>query len=144
MYGFILVVICCVTLSEFLVKTYDLPPFLHFIPEMLSCVLIVYIFIAGTRDRFRLVAPKYWIAFGALAAVILCGIIKSGTGSGAIITGMRFYFRALPMFFVAAVLPPTDEKLKTQFKLLLALALIQLPVAGIPALDNLQRGSLLR
>jgi hypothetical protein len=130
MHVFILVIICCVTLSEYLIKTFDLPPFLHFLPEMLSCVLIVYVFVVGTRDRFRLVAPKYWLAFAALAVVILCGIIKSGSGSGSIITGMRFYFRALPMFFLAAVLPPTDDKLRIQLKLLLALALLQLPVAG--------------
>jgi hypothetical protein len=130
MQGFILVVICCVTLSDFLVLTFDLPPLLHFIPEVLSCILIVYVFVAGTRDRFRMIAPKYWLAFGALAVVILCGVVNSGTGSGAIITGMRFYLRALPMFFVAAVTPVTDDQLKTQLKLLLGLALLQLPVAG--------------
>jgi hypothetical protein len=130
MHGFILMVICGVTFGEFLVQELNLPSFLHFLPEMLSCVLIVYVFVAGTRDRFRLVAPKYWIAFGVLAVAIIFGIIKSGTGSGAIITGMRFYLRSLPMFFVAAVMPLTDEKLRTQLKLLLGIALLQLPVAG--------------
>jgi hypothetical protein len=130
MQGFILVVICCVMSSDFLAVTLNLPPILHFIPEALSGILVVYVFIAGTRDRFRMVAPKYWLAFGALAVVILCGVINNGTGSGSIITGMRFYLRALPMFFVAAVAPVTDVQLKRQLKLLLGLALIQLPVAG--------------
>jgi hypothetical protein len=130
MQGFILVVICCVMSSDFLALTLNLPPILHFIPEALSGILVVYVFIAGTRDRFRMVAPKYWLAFGALAVVILCGVINNGTGSGSIITGMRFYLRALPMFFVAAVAPVTDVQLKRQLKLLLGLALIQLPVAG--------------
>ncbi len=130
MQGFILVVICCVMSSDFLALTLNLPPILHFIPEVLSGILVAYVFIAGTRDRFRLIAPKYWLAFGALAVVILCGVINNGTGSGSIITGMRFYLRALPMFFVAAVAPVTDDQLKRQLKLLLGLALIQLPVAG--------------
>jgi hypothetical protein len=128
MQAFILAIVCCVMLSDFLVFTFDLPPVLRFIPEILSGILIVYIFIAGTRDRFRFVAAKYWLVFGALSIVILCGIINGGAGSGSIIMGMRFYFRALPMFFLAAVLPVTDDQLKRLFKWLLVLSLIQLPV----------------
>jgi hypothetical protein len=120
---------CLVTTSEFIVQLLDLPPILHFIPEMLSVVLIVYIVVAGTRDRFELVASKYWFAFAALAVVMLCGVVNSGTGSGPIITGMRFYFRALPMFFLAAVAPVSDDQLRKQLKLMLALGLLQLPVA---------------
>jgi len=130
MQGFVLVIVCCVMLSDFIVVSLNLPTFLHFIPEVLSGILIIYIFIAGTRDRFRLVASKYWLVFGALSIVILCGVINGGTGSGAIITGMRFYFRALPMFFLAAVMPLTDNQLKRLLQWLLGLSLIQLPVAG--------------
>jgi hypothetical protein len=126
---FIMIAMCLVTTSDFVVQLLDLPPILHFIPEMLSLVLIVYIFVVGTRSRFELVAPKYWLAFGALAVVILCGIVNNGTGSGAIITGMRFYMRAMPMFFLAAVAPVSDDTLRKQLKLLLGIGLLQLPVA---------------
>jgi len=120
---------CLVTIGEFIVQLLDLPPILHFIPEMVSVALIVYIVIAGTRTRFELVATKYWLAFAALAIVMLCGVVNSGTGSGPIITGMRFYFRALPMFFLAAVAPVSDDQLRKQLKLLLAVGMLQLPVA---------------
>jgi hypothetical protein len=130
MQGFTLFVIVCVMLSDFIVKTLQLPPPMRFIPELLSGALVVYVLIAGTRDRFRLVAAKYWITFAALAIVILCGIINSGTGSGPIISGMRFYLRAAPMFFLPAVLPMTEDRLERQLKWLLGLSLIQLPVAG--------------
>jgi hypothetical protein len=130
MRAFLLVIIGLVTIGDFLAQTLNLPPLLHFIPEMMSLVLIAYAFIAGTRDRFRMIAPKYWLLFGALAIVMLCGIINGRTGSGPIITGMRFYFRALPIFFVAAIVPMDDSQLKTQLKWVLALALLQLPVAG--------------
>jgi hypothetical protein len=129
MYVFIFVVMCLITTSDFIVQLLDGPPILHFIPEMLSIVLILYIVVAGTRTRFELVAPKYWLAFAALAIVMLCGIVNSGTGAGPIITGMRFYFRALPMFFLAAVAPLTDDQLRKQLKLLLALGLLQLPIS---------------
>jgi hypothetical protein len=117
-------------LSDFLVKSLELPPLLRFIPEIMSVIVIVCVLVAGTRDRFRLVAPKYWLTFAAMTVVILCGIINSGTGSGPIISGMRFYLRAVPLFFIAAVFPMTDEQLKGQLKWLLALALLQLPVSG--------------
>jgi hypothetical protein len=130
MQGLTIAVICCVMLSDFLVRALDLPPLLRFFPEIMSVVVIVCVLVAGTRNRFRLVAPKYWLAFAAMTIVILCGIINSGTGSGPIISGMRFYLRAVPMFFVAAIFPMTDEQLKQQLKWLLALALLQLPVSG--------------
>jgi hypothetical protein len=125
---FILIVMGIVTTSDFVVQWFDLPQVLHFIPEMLSLLLIVYIFIAGTRSRFELVAPKYWLIFAALTVVILCGILNGEPGAGPIITGMRFYLRALPMFFLAAVAPVDDDQLRKQLKLLLAVGLLQLPV----------------
>ena len=126
---FILIVMGLVTTSDFIVQSLDLPQVLHFIPEMLSLLLIVYIFIAGTRNRFELVATKYWLMFGALAVVILCGILNGNPGAGPVITGMRFYLRALPMFFLAAVAPVGEDQLRKQLKLLLAVGLLQLPVA---------------
>ncbi|MDP9009209.1 MAG: hypothetical protein M3N91_11000 [Pseudomonadota bacterium] len=130
MQGFLLVLICCVMSSDFVVYSLGLPSVMHFIPELMSGVVIVYVLIFGTRDHFRLVAPKYWLVFGALAFVMLCGIILNGTGAGPIISGMRFYLRGVPIFFLAAVLPITDVHLRRQFKWLLALAFIQVPLTG--------------
>ena len=129
MNAYIYLIIGCIMCSDFIVASFDLPSMLHFIPEVLSLGLIGYVFIEGTRTRFRLIAPKYWIIFGALTVVIICGAINGQDGSGPIITGMRFYLRALPMFFVAAIMPLSDEQLKKQLKVLLAIGLIQLPFA---------------
>jgi hypothetical protein len=130
MQSFVLVMMCCVMLSDFIAYTLALPAVTHFIPEVLSGIVMVYVLVVGTRSGFRLVAPKYWLVFGALAVVMLCGVIINGTGAGAIISGMRFYFRGVPLFFLAAVLPITDAQLRRQLKLLLGLAFIQLPIAA--------------
>jgi hypothetical protein len=129
MQAFILALFCCVTLSDFLIQQLSLPPIARFLPEILSGLVILYIVVAGTRDRFRLVAPKYWLFFGAMALVMLCGIIINNPGAGPLISGMRLYLRAAPLFFLPAVLPMTEEQLKRQLKLLLTLAFVQLPVA---------------
>jgi hypothetical protein len=128
MQTFVLVIMCCAMLSDFIVYSLGLPAATHFIPEVLSGIVTVYVLVVGTRSGFRLVAPKYWLVFGALAIVMLCGIIINGTGAGPIISGMRFYLRGVPLFLLAAVLPITDMQLRRQFKLLLGLAFIQVPL----------------
>ena len=130
MHAFILDIFCCAMLGDYLIQLLALPSITRFLPELLSGIVILYVLVAGTRDRFRLVAPKYWLVFGALAVVILCGIINNNPGSGPVISGMRFYFRAAPMFFLPAVLPISDGALKRQLKLLLGLAFLQLPISG--------------
>jgi hypothetical protein len=129
MQAFILALLCCVMLGDFLVKTFALPPILRFLPEAMSGIVMLYVLFAGTRDRFRLVAPKYWFAFGAMALVIVCALVNNPAGAGPVLSGMRFDLRAAPMFFVAAVLPMSDNDLRRQLKCILALALVQLPVA---------------
>jgi hypothetical protein len=116
-------------LSDFLVKTLGLPPLLRFLPEAMSGIVVLYVLFAGTRDRFRLVAPKYWFAFGAMVVVMVCALVNNPTGAGPVLSGMRFHLRAAPLFFLAAVLPMSDNNIKRQLKCLLALGLVQLPVA---------------
>jgi hypothetical protein len=123
-----LAMICCVTLSEFLVQQFKLPPLLKFLPEMFSMLVVVYVLIVGTRDGFKWVAPKYWLIFGALVIVVLCGVINNESGAGPLISGMRFYFRAAPLFFLGMVMPPNEVQLWRQFKLLLGICFLQLPV----------------
>jgi len=128
--GFLLLIIGCVMTDDFLVKLLRLPSVLHFLPEVLSACVMVYVAIAGTRDRFHWVAPKYWLVFGAFALVILFGIIDNAPGAGPMLSGARFHLRAVPMFFLAAVAPPSERQLKQLLTLLFVFALIQLPVAA--------------
>lgn len=129
MQAFVIAIFCTAMLSDFLVEQFSLPPIARFAPEILSGLVILYVMVAGTHNRFRLVAPKYWLVFGALALVILCGIINNNPGAGPLITGLRFCFKAAPLFFLPAVLPMDEPRLRRQFKVLLALAFLQLPVA---------------
>jgi hypothetical protein len=130
MQDLVLVIFGSVMFVEFLVQLLKLPSMVRFLPELLSCLVLIYVLAAGTRNRFRFVAPKYWLVFGALMLVILCGVINNNPGAGPLISGLRFDFRGAPLFFLAAVLPLTEEQLKRQFKVLLAFGLVQLPVAG--------------
>jgi hypothetical protein len=140
MQSFILVVICLVMFGEFTVNYSALPPILRFLPEAASAVLILYVIFSGTRDRFRLVAQKYWIVFTALAIVILCGVVNSFSGPGPTLSGARYLLRAVPLFFLPAVLPISDDALKRQLKLLLVLCLVQVPISLYQRLVIMQAG----
>jgi hypothetical protein len=129
MQTFIIALICCVMSGEYIVNSLKLPSVLRFLPEAMSLIIVVYVVFAGTRDRFRLVAPKYWVVYGALAVVMLCGIANNPAGAGPMLSGGRFFLRAVPLFFLPAVLPMSDEQLKRQLKCVLAFALVQLPLA---------------
>lgn len=137
---FVLLIICTVMLNDFLVRWLNLPTVLHFVPEALSALVLVYVAAAGTRNRFRLVQSKYWIAFGAFSVIILCGILNNPPGSGPMLSGMRFYLRAIPLFFLAAVLPISEAQLGRQLKLLLGLSLLQLPIAAYQRWTVLSEG----
>jgi hypothetical protein len=128
MQAFTLALICVAMLSDFLVAELKLPPLLRYVPEMTSAIVVLYVIFAGTLNRFRWVAPKYWLVCGALVFVIICGVINNDPGSGPVITGMRFYFKAAPLFFLAMVMPLTEQQLKRQLMLILGLCFLQLPI----------------
>jgi hypothetical protein len=101
-----------------------------FIPEVLAIVASLAIVFEGVRRGFRFISPKYWIAFGLMAFIILCGILTNSVGSGPIFAGIRTYLRPIPMFLIPAVFTFTDKQIQTQLKLLLCVGLAQVPIAS--------------
>ncbi len=97
--------------------------------ELLGAIALVYVVAAGVRSRFEGVRSTYWVLFGALALVMLCGIVVNGVGSGPIIAGLRTYMRALPWFFLPMVYAYSEDNLRIQLRLLLVICLIQVPIA---------------
>lgn len=121
---------CCITLTEFLIGALQLPNFLRYSNEIFSVAAAAYVLLAATTRGLHQVAAKYWIAFGTLAFIILCGVISNSVGTGPVLSGMRFYLHAIPFFFLPAVYPFSETQVWTQLKWLLAIALLQLPIAG--------------
>lgn len=107
-----------------------LPSFIKFIPELLSAAVALYVIVVGPQQKFRLVQPKYWIAFGALTFIVVCGIAVNGVDTGPTVAGIRSYLRAIPFFFLPAVFSFTERQIKLQLVLLLLLTLAQSPFAG--------------
>jgi hypothetical protein len=130
MHTFLLIILAIVCTTEFIVQAMGLPTVLRFLPEVISLIVVIYVLIAGTLNQFRCVPTKYWLILFGLVFIALCGIINNTPGPGALLNGLRYYFRAAPMFLLPMVLPVNDERLKRQLKALLALSLLQIPVTG--------------
>jgi len=75
------------------------------------------------------VAIKYWLIFGAIAIIIICGTLANAVAPGPTINGMRYYFRAVIVFFLPAVMQCTDKQLRRYMLLVLGLSLLQIPIA---------------
>jgi hypothetical protein len=130
MHVLVLILILAATLVDFFVQAFGLIGFARLIPEVFSLIAVIVILMRGVRDGFTLVAPKYWFVFGLLSAIILCGILTNDVGAGPTLAGMRSYLRAIPLFLLPAVYPFTDKQLQQQLKLILLIALIQIPITG--------------
>jgi hypothetical protein len=106
-----------------------LPKAAQYLPEILGGIALLIVASLGAGNRFRYVRPEYWLFFGGIAAVVLCGVIVNRVESGTVFAGLRTYLRALPWFFIPAVYGFSDKQIREQLRLLLAICLIQVPLA---------------
>lgn len=124
-----------VTLLEFLSKGDKwgrfkvLPGAMGYLFELLCALVLVLVIVLGVRSRFRDVRPVYWLVFMAFVVVMICGAVANAVDSGPIFAGIRSYFRAMPWFFLPAVWAFSSDQVRSQLKLLLAICLLQLPMA---------------
>ena len=126
---------------EYLVYQGLLPPLFSYVPEVLAMVVAILVIVAGVRSRFQFVRPVYWLTFGALALVVLCGAIANQMEPGPVFAGIRHYLRALPFFFLPAVLEIKERQLRVQLLLLSAFGLLQLPIAWAQRMTTVAEGS---
>ena len=129
MQRFVLIAIPILVVSPFLVSLSLLPEPAKLLPEVLSLIAALCVIVAGVDQRFRFVPVKYWLVFGLMAIWIVCGVLANAVGTGPIVAGARTYLRALPFFFLPAVFNFQDVQIRHQVKLILALSLMQVPLA---------------
>jgi hypothetical protein len=124
-----LVILISVTLGQYLASLHILPGQFKYLPEVLTLVVALCVAVLGAPQRFRAVAPRYWLAFSATAVVLVFGVLATGVEPGPLMQGARFYLRAIPLFFLPAVFVYSESQLRTQLRLLLAIALLQVPIS---------------
>src|SRR6202007_2390962 len=95
-----ILVFLAATLGTYLTSIHLAPGLLKYVPEGLSVIVLGCVVVAGSRPRLRCVAPRYLIVVGALAVIFTCSVVTSSIAPGPLISGIRFYVRAIPMFFL--------------------------------------------
>jgi hypothetical protein len=122
-----LFIIVAVTTALYLASIHVAPSQFKFLPEALSALVAAFVIVAGPLDRFRLIAARYWLVFAALAVVMVCGVLANAPAPGVLIGNGRYYLRAIPLFFLPALINFSETQLRTQLRLLLGISVLQLP-----------------
>ncbi len=129
MQSIVLLLLGIATTFDYLASMNWIPHLAVYIYELLTGVVLIYVLTMGVRDRFQFVRSAYWLLFSAIIVVLICGLVLNQVDPGPMFTGLRFYLRALPLFFLPAVCLFSDQQIKTQMRLLLVIAFAQLPLA---------------
>jgi hypothetical protein len=106
-----------------------LPAVLRFVPEAMAVIVAALVVFLGVRNRFQYVRPVYWLLFGGLALVFASSAVANSVEPGPLFASMRTYLRALPLFFLPAVIEFREKRFRSQFLLVLILAYLQVPLA---------------
>lgn len=125
----VIALIFATIIVEFLGETGILPKAVSFAPELLGGIALLYVIVEGSRTRFRYVRGVYWLVFGAFGMHALFGLLVNNVEPGPIIMGLRYFLRAISLFFLPAIFSFNDEQIKTQFRWILALSFLQAPLA---------------
>jgi hypothetical protein len=125
----ILALIATVMLSGWAVDEGWLPRLAKLAPEAVSGVVLVIVIALGARDRFRNVRPAYWLVFASAALSLAFGAMANAVDPGPLVSALRNYARAVPLFFLPAVYLFGDRQLRTQLLLILLLCMPQFPLA---------------
>ena len=128
------------TTFDFLVSRSWLPAPAKYFVELFGAVVFLCVVAAGARDRFRNVRPVYWLLFGAIVLVMMCGVLANRVESGPLFAGLRNFARAIPLFFLPAVIKFSERQIKSQLWLLLGILLLQVPLAVHQRMAGLAAG----
>ena len=137
MQALVLALLGIATTFGYLKKVGYLPEAAPFLLDILSMFVLVLVLVRGTQSGFRYVRPVYWIIFGAVMLVIACGAIANQVAPGPIVSGLRYYVRGVPFFLLPAVYAFSEHNVMQQLRLMLAVALLQLPISINQRLQNI-------
>lgn len=138
----VLTLLVVATTVDYIVGEGWLPPLAKYVVEVYGACVLLYVVAVGARDRFRYVRPAYWILFGMVIVTMACGVLANHVAPGPIFVGLRTYARAIPFFFLPAVVRFSNRQIRTQLLLLLAIMIAQLPIAAHQRMSTLAIGGI--
>jgi hypothetical protein len=130
MHGLVIALLLQILVVEYLIESRGLlHPYAILVPEVLSAIAMLVVLLrimGGARVDFDW---RYGVFIVALLFTLLVGYMVQDVPDGAMLAGARSYLKFLPFFLLPAVHRFTPKQLQAQLVLVLALALMQMPLA---------------
>lgn len=105
-----------------------LPGSFAYLPELLSGLVLVGVAGKFVVTRRFYLGWQYALVLGAIGIGMLCAVAWQSPSAGASISGLRQYFKFLPLLLLPAVFEFTPRQIKTQLIVLAGLLALQPPV----------------
>jgi hypothetical protein len=129
MNALVLAIFTLVIVTDLAVRQQWLDSSIALLPDALSGLVLVVVAARYLATRRLYLDSRYVLLLIALLLVIALGIVWQTPSSGAIVSGLRQYFKFLPLLLLPAVYEFTPRQIKTQFVLLFGLLSLQPPLA---------------
>lgn len=110
-------------------KVKVLPHFATWVPEVLAGVCYILVLFNFATKKELNIERKYVFLVFLYVVVALIGIILNEVREGAILIGLRSYFKMLPFFLLPAVYSFSEGEVWKQLKFVLLLLIAQCPFA---------------
>jgi hypothetical protein len=130
MHALVITLLSSVLIVEYLVERRGLlHPYLVLIPDLLSGIVMLVVLVRLMNGARFMLDWRYGVFLLVLLFTMTFGYLVQDVPDGAMLAGARAYLRFLPFFLLPAVHRFTARELNAQLLLLLALALLQTPLA---------------
>lgn len=110
------------------IKLGVLPRKITWVPDIISMILFGSILLIFAVRKKIDIQIGYYYCFGAYLSIVLIGALYNTVPAGAMIAGIRTYFRYIPFFLLPCVFQIDEKYFKAQLRLLFLISLIQVPL----------------
>lgn len=115
---------------RYLTRTLEvIPRGVSWLPDILAILLFILVLTVMAINKKMDLSKSYIILFMCYVVHILIGIVANAVPAGAVIAGFRSYFRWVPFFFLASVIPIKRGTIRWQIALLFGFGIVQVVVA---------------
>lgn len=98
--------------------------------ELVSGIIFLAALIYCAYHKSLSVSPKYLILFMFVCLHFVVGAIANSIDPAVAFAGIRSYLKYMPLFLLPLVYPFSDKEMTGQFKFLIVLSLLQLPLVA--------------
>jgi hypothetical protein len=105
------------------------PSYWALVPELLSMIALLIVLARLIGGRSVALDWRYGAFFALFFFVLLFGYLAQSVPAGPIVAGLRNYVKFIPFFLLPTVYPFTAHQLAVQLRCLVAILLVQTPLA---------------